>query len=218
MRRQLSYIHAKRLDKQADSKEKEPWKWLKNTYPAIASHLNQFSEKAQKRCDKGDYWWELRACDYYQEFEKTKIAWGNLCKEAPFTIIKNTFYINAPSVVIPKGDLFLLGLINSKLLWSFLISIAAGRRGGYIEAKPIYVSTLPIRTIDFTNPTDKAHHDQMVSLVQLMLDLHKKLNESNLQQERTVITRQIEATDRQIDQLVYKLYDLTDDEIKIVEG
>jgi len=51
-----------------------------------------------------------------------------------------------------------------------------------------------------------------------MLDLHKKCNESALPQKKTVLQRQMEATDRQMDQLVYKLYDLTDEEIKIVEG
>jgi hypothetical protein len=43
----------------------DPFGWLRQNYPAIANHLLPFAEAAQKRCDKGEYWWELRACDYY---------------------------------------------------------------------------------------------------------------------------------------------------------
>lgn len=58
----------------------------------------------------------------------------------------------------------------------------------------------------------------MVQLVEQMLALHKQLPEAKTGQEQTLIQRQIDATDRQIDKLVYELYDLTEDEIKIVEG
>jgi hypothetical protein len=76
---------------------------------------------------------------------------------------------------------------------------------------------LPIRTIDFTNPTDKALHDRMVALVEQMLNLNKQLKETDLPQTKTIIQRQVKATDQQIDKLVYELYSLTDEEIAIVE-
>ena len=87
----------------------------------------------------------------------------------------------------------------------------------FSEIKVVYVKRLPIRTINFDDPVDVARHDRMVSLVDQMLGLNKKLAESNMPQATEMIKRQIEATDRQIDTLVYELYDLTDDEIKIVE-
>ena len=68
------------------------------------------------------------------------------------------------------------------------------------------------------DPTDKARHDQMVTLVERMLELHKHLAEAKTPQPKTVLQRQIEATDRQIDRLVFELYDLTEEEIKIVES
>jgi hypothetical protein len=77
---------------------------------------------------------------------------------------------------------------------------------------------VPIRTIDFTNPADIARHDRMVALVEGMLDLHKRLAAANTPHEKTALQRQIDATDRQIDALVYELYGLTDEEIAIVEG
>jgi hypothetical protein len=58
----------------------------------------------------------------------------------------------------------------------------------------------------------------MVELVDRMLDLHKRLDAATLPNDKTQIQRQIVATDREIDKLVYELYGLTDEEIRIVEG
>ncbi len=199
-------------------KEKDAWKWLKSRYPAIASHLNQFSEKAQKRCDKGDYWWELRACDYYQEFEKSKIIYPNICKKPEFAFDENSLYTNQKCFIISLSDKYLLGILNSAVTFFLFRQILPKLRGNFYEPSYIYFKDFPIRTIDFTNSEDKSHHDQMVSLVDQMIELHKKCNKSSLPQEKNVLQRQIETTDRQIDQLVYKLYDLTEEEIKIVES
>ncbi len=59
--------------------------WFKENYPALADHLLPFADKAQKRYDKGEYWWELRTCDYYADFEKPKIIYPNICKKPEFT-------------------------------------------------------------------------------------------------------------------------------------
>ncbi|MDF0590287.1 hypothetical protein [Candidatus Methanocrinis natronophilus] len=61
------------------------------------------------------------------------------------------------------------------------------------------------------------HYDKMVSLVERMLDLHKRLAGTKIAHEKTLLQRQIEATDKQINALVYELYGLTEEEIKIVE-
>ena len=57
----------------------------------------------------------------------------------------------------------------------------------------------------------------MVELVDRILDLNQRLTETKGGHNKAVLQRQIDATDRQIDQLVYELYDLTEEEIKIVE-
>jgi hypothetical protein len=88
----------------------------------------------------------------------------------------------------------------------------------FAEIKKVNLVKLPIRKIEFTDQNEKARHDNMSELVNQMLDLNKKLNNAKLPQEKNLLQRQIEATDKQIDQLVYKLYDLTDEEIKIVES
>jgi len=110
-----------------------------------------------------------------------------------------------------------LGLLNSKLLEWFIRQTAARMRGGYYSYESRFIRNLPIRTIDFFNPEDAARHDRMVGLVERMLELHERLAGARIERERTVIGAQIEATNRQIDRLVYELYGLTDDEIRIVE-
>jgi hypothetical protein len=77
---------------------------------------------------------------------------------------------------------------------------------------------LPIRTVDFDNPADVARHDKLVALVECMLELHQKLTAASIPADKKLYQRQIEATDRQIDALVYELYGLTEEEIGIVEG
>jgi len=196
----------------------DAWSWFKKNYPAIANHLLPFIEDAKKRYDKGEYWWELRACDYYTEFEKPKIIIPAIVQRASYSFDTTGFYSNDKTSIIPTESLYLLGILNSKLLDFVIHSIASTKQGGYFEYKPMYLSQLPIRSINFTNPSDKAHHDKMVSLVDQMLDFHKQLAQAKLPQQKTVLNRQIEATDRQIDELVYELYNLTDEEIKIVES
>jgi hypothetical protein len=76
----------------------------------------------------------------------------------------------------------------------------------------------PIRTIDFSDPTEKAQHDKLVALVDGMLELQKKYHEARMEQDKELYERQITMIDAQIDRLVYDLYGLTDEEIKVVEG
>ncbi len=84
--------------------------------------------------------------------------------------------------------------------------------------KPVQLFKLPMRTINFTDPTEKATHDKLVTLVKKMLALHQQLATAKTPQDSTLSQRQITATDNQIDQLVYALYGLSEEEIALVEG
>lgn len=79
------------------------------------------------------------------------------------------------------------------------------------------IKNLPIRAVDFNDKKDIERHDKMVKLVEQMLDLNKKLHTAATPDEKAHLERAIGATDRQIDQLVYELYDLTPEEIAIIE-
>jgi hypothetical protein len=117
------------------------------------------------------------------------------------------------------SELYVLGLLNSKLLQRvFELQNPQMVEKVFAEIKVIYVERLPIRTIDMNNPAEKARHDRMVSLVERMLDLHKQVAAAKTDHAKTNLQRQIDATDAQIDRLVYELYELMPDEIKIVES
>ncbi len=114
--------------------------------------------------------------------------------------------------------IFLLGLLNSKLLCWYFPFVSATFRGGWMSANRQFLSQLPIRTINFSDPADKARHDRMVKLVETILALHKKSSAVKTDHDKTSFQRQIDATDHQIDRLVYELYGLTDEEIGLVEN
>jgi Type I restriction enzyme R protein N terminus (HSDR_N) len=97
---------------------------------------------------------------------------------------------------------------------AFLDEIEKWRAG---QVKKVDLDQLPIRTVEFRNLTEKDRHDRIVSLVERMLELHKQLAAAKTAHAKTNLQRQIEATDAQIDKLVYELYGLSTDEIKIVE-
>jgi len=114
---------------------------------------------------------------------------------------------------------YLLGLINSWLItWYHHRRNPKAQKALFPKVLVSDLSNLPIRTINFDNPADKAQHDRMITLVEQMLDLHKKLSETRDPRSREQLQRRIDATDKQIDRLVYELYDLTEEEIKVVEG
>ncbi len=116
------------------------------------------------------------------------------------------------------SELYVLGLLNSKLLQRvFELQNPQMVEKVFAEIKVIYVERLPIRRIDMNNSADKARHDRMVGLVERMLDLHKQLAGAKTDYAKTNLQRQIDATDVQIDKLVYELYGLTEDEVRVVE-
>jgi fido (protein-threonine AMPylation protein) len=113
---------------------------------------------------------------------------------------------------------YLLAILNSPLLTYFLKETGTALRGGYFRMKTAYLNPLPFRPINFSDPTDKAKHDQTVSLVERMLDLYKRLTAANTPSDKERVQRQIDATDQEIDRLIYDLYGLTEEEIRIVEA
>jgi len=127
------------------------------------------------------------------------------------------FTISLPSDarVCPE---YLLGILNSKLLYWSLEQTSNLFRGGWITCTKQYFGELRVRVPDCRKPREKRLYDRMISLVQQMLDFHNQLATARVPDEKTRIQRQIDATDKQIDQLVYELYGLTGEEIAIVEG
>jgi hypothetical protein len=129
-----------------------------------------------------------------------------------------TSYCNTLLYVLkrnPRIDLayyYLLGILNSTFMgWYY-------RKKFQISDSDTFPQIMIRDILQFPIPKpDKSMHDKMVKLVDRMLELHKQLAAAKIPDEKTRIQREISATDNQIDHLVYELYNLTEDEIKIIE-
>lgn len=194
------------------------WIWLKENYPSIANHLEPFTREGEKRCDKGDYWWELRACDYYEEFEKPKMILPDISLTSNISLDKDKkcYCVNTAYIIV-NSELYLLGVLNSKLTNFIYSKISSKYRGGYLRFIYQYLIQLPIHKIDFSNPKERVVHDKIECLVEQMIGMNKKLDDSRLAAEKETAHRRIGAIDKEINMLVYQLYGLTEDEIKIIE-
>ena len=113
---------------------------------------------------------------------------------------------------------FLLGILNSKLLNFFYQAKSLTNKESIAQIKKNDLDRLPIPLIDLSNPIDKARHNSLISKVEQMLSLHQQLITARTNQDKTFIQQQIEATDQQINKLVFELYELTEQEIAIVES
>ncbi len=158
-----------------------------------------------------------------QQAKTPKIIIAGMTKRLECAIDIWGNYLAGKSTTIVMSDKcnlnYLVGILNSNLVDYFYNATFGGNKlsGGYLRIGPPQVKTIPIRTIDFDNPADVRMHDDMVALVDAMLDLHRQLPALSNEAQRIVQAR-INATDRQIDALVYKLYGLSEEEIGIVAG
>ncbi len=130
----------------------------------------------------------------------------------PFLNNKSVLNILHPSNNLSELK-FLLGLLNSKIISFFYKQVAVK------STRNIFPKVVVKNLREFPFPVDfrKAQHDQMVKLVEQILILHQQLNDATSNRKKETIQRQINRTDKKIDQRVYELYDLTPDDIAIVE-
>ncbi|MCK4222443.1 MAG: restriction endonuclease subunit M, partial [Dehalococcoidia bacterium] len=115
---------------------------------------------------------------------------------------------------------YITGLLNSRLLDYYLHRISVPFRGGFYSANRQFLEPLPIRCIDFESLTEKSIYDDLITLVDRMLELNRRLApiRNTPCNEHDDLLREISRTDNEIDNLVYDLYGLTEKERKIVEG
>ena len=220
--------------------EQEAWHWVEANYPAVASWLKPFETKARKRYDKGEFWWELRACDYYDAFEKPKIMYLVFQVKPAFIMDLNSTYSNNAIFVYPKEDYFLLSILNSKLGWFLISNTCTEIQNGY-QLIYDYFKNVPIPA--HVNEERKIALEekvkQMITLKQaqktkantFLKELKKKKVTLPIKEQEewksyfeeykealTTLQQQIDNTDKQIDAMVYELYGLNEEEIAVVEG
>lgn len=97
--------------------EAETWNWFKDNYPAVAAWLEQFKEEAKARTDKGDYWWELRACAYYDKFAEPKLFYQVFQTKSCFVYDESSTFCNNSMYFMTVPDKALQALLCSKTGW-----------------------------------------------------------------------------------------------------
>ena len=190
---------------------KNAWKWLQENYSAIASQLKPFEEACKKRQDQGDYWWELRACEYYNEFEREKIMLPDIALQMQATYDNKNFFCINTAYIIPVDDKFLLGILNSQLVQFFYSKISSSIQGGYFRFIRQYLETIPIAK-------NEKLKTEIEKFVNQLLQLNQEKAETKLETKVNQLQGKIKYCEDRINEIVYQLYELTSDEIKIVEG
>ncbi len=184
---------------------------IKDDYPAAFDYLSQFETQLRDRLDKGKYWWNLRACKYYLEFEKPKIIYMHTAKNHQFYFDQEGRYINNSCYMIISDNKYLLSFLNSNLFrWFKKIKfVAYGDAAGKGRVKLDYnkMTTVPIKNISVN---EQRPFQKIVNKI-LTITKFDDFLENHVKQE------EIKEYEKQINQMIYKLYGLTEDEIKIVE-
>ena len=167
-------------------------------------YFKSFGNKFRERGAKGKHWTNLRACAFFDDFKKEKIIWIELTDKGRFSYSdKEEYLLNSAYFLIPPLDVnakYLLGVLNSKLMYVYMTYIAATSGMGTLRWINNYVKMFPI-VIDCENNKDS---------IILLVDKILKIKKTNPQAD----TAELE---NQIDLLVYKLYNLTYDEVLIVD-
>ena len=250
---------------------------IPNLYPSIHKFLMKFEEKLIKRQDKGATHWNLRSCDYYDEFLKPKLIYYHTASSHNFYFDTEGYYISANCYFIANADRYLQCVLNSKLFHyvkKFLFpAFGDSENGGRVRLDANKMSSLPIKEVSndlklvfqglaeeisalsrdyddlslkfkryfssqysFDKVSGKLTNWYLLDFPEFITELNKaikaakgtpltkkdefewmELFEENKKQALE-LKSQIDQTDAAIDRMVYVLYDLTEEEIQIVEN
>ncbi|NHB55028.1 class I SAM-dependent DNA methyltransferase [Helicobacter pylori] len=173
-------------------------------YPAIKVHLNSYWDTIATRSDQGDTPYHLRNCAYLEDFEKEKIVWAEMTDEPRFIYDDKGFYTNQTCYFIARDDKYLFAILNSKVIYFFMRQMASNLGEGAFRWIKQFIERLPIPKI---TPQNQELADKITDGAKQILALKEKDPKANTQE-----------LEKEIDALVYQLYNLTDEEIKTIEN
>jgi hypothetical protein len=198
-------------------KAKDKFKWLKKTFPVIARHFEMYAKKLEAGENHGDYWWELPPNVYYTKKNQPILIIATLCPSPVCTYDRGKKLVDDSFFVITWPDLYLLGILNSKLTRFICLSSSLPDRSDLASAVHSSLKRYPVYIPDFDNPIDIDLHNRLDTLVLQILNLADRLSKAGTDHQKTTLGTRIGTIDRQIDELVYKLYGMNDEEIRIIE-
>ncbi|EAC1679236.1 class I SAM-dependent DNA methyltransferase [Campylobacter jejuni] len=177
-------------------------------YPSLKKHFDEFYPQLEKRSDKGLTPYNLRNCAYIEEFEKEKIVWNPVSGEYLFSYIKEHIFFNN-SLFMMTLDVFslkyILAFMNSNCYkWLITLKTNLIQTGSYAYGAKDKIERLPIPKI---NSKNEKLANELINLVDEILKVKE--------QDKNANTQELE---NKTNSLVYKLYNLTEEEIKIIEN
>ena len=178
-----------------------PWHFQLDKYPSISNHLSKFRDDLEKRPEvkEGRYkWYALSrwAAKYYHSFEEDKIIYPDIAKFTKFSWDENKYFLGNTAYIIPTTEKWLLGLLNSTIMWWRYTHISSTIRGGFVRFISQYMALLPVAL------PSKYHKDKIVMLVDKILLTSDNNKRVSIEQE--------------IDARVAHLYNLTEEEYTLI--
>lgn len=187
---------------------------IEHKYPAVFKYLKSVGDDIEagkikskgkglyKRDDQGKNWWNLRACDYYEEFEKEKIMWTDIAKEPSFVLVPQGVYANNTIYMINTEQArYITAILNSSIVKFYLPLTATDLGGGGNRYFKQFVELCPIPD------AEKQVRDQLSQFVDIIQE--KKTNDTEAD---TLVL------EKEIDELVMDLYNLTEEEKEIIRN
>ncbi len=201
--------------------------YLKKHFPKGWAYLVEHQQILEDR-EKGKMKHETFYAYIYPknlaEFDTVKIMTPDIANQSQFTIDEGnnlyhttTLYSFSFNKDIKEDVKYFLGVFNSPIMWFYLASTGNVLRGGYFRFKTEYLKPFPIKLIDFKDKSEKAAHDKIVKWVDEVLDLKQKQAKATKSKDIEDYVQEIAYTERQINEQVYKLYNLSEEEIEIIE-
>ena len=177
---------------------------VERDYPDIYKHLKSFGNKFKNRGAQGQHWTNLRACSFYDDFKKEKIVWIELSDLGRFALCNEEVYLlNSAYFLLPPPSIdskFLLGILNSSTIRFYLNLVAETSGMGTSRWINNYVKEFPIPVVV---------HEQQTEIIEIVNQI--------LDAKHTSPDTDTSELEKEIDHLVYALYDLTDDEVFLVK-
>ena len=173
---------------------------IEKDYPTIKSYFDSFEPKLSARGDKGTTQYNLRNCAYLDEFEKEKIIWQEMTLEGKFTIDKNKYFLNNTTYYITGENLYyLIAVLNSKIATFYMRLISSSLGSGAIRWIKQFIEQIPIKVVS------EEEQEKYKEIVNRIIELKK-------------IDKDTQELENQIDEMVYDLYELTEEEKELIRN
>ena len=201
---------------------------LQNKYPLAKIYLDRVKGKLIKRkirVGPRDFY-KYSAGRSLSEYNNPKILIPDMLIENRIAIDFKGEYYHGPAIhgIILKNDNdminlnYVAALISSKLFWFFIKNTSTALRGNAYRLTPEYIDKFPVKVIDKTNSTEIHYHTELVTLIDRIFILNGNLVILKHESDRKQFQTKIDYCEDRINKIVYELYGLTEEEIKIVEG